>query len=292
MNRTDLFCCTVTHMIEPAHLAAFADKVVTAGPIAAAPIITDAHHDHVLTTRYELVPTPRGVIGRTESGESTMTWIEIATHLAEVATAQRADALSRTARTASRQTGDALVEVARADFAHAAATAAGLIDPPLQRQSVQGSDIELRSTPHRTTVSINGAAIVAVTPQQFTAHIDVPAHRDPTTGHIIDSFSETVTFVPRGDSNSPIPSSAGHRIGIEQLVATSGTNERWSLQVDGFDIGTIDVSALSGVHLSVYDEDPRYGERRLDTHLYVPQPLHAAMRRTPAFRSPPQGRSL
>ena len=68
MNGTDLFCSAVTQMIDPARLAAFASAVVSDGPIVAAPIITEARHDHVLTPRYELVPTSGGVTGRTETG--------------------------------------------------------------------------------------------------------------------------------------------------------------------------------------------------------------------------------
>ena len=97
MNRTDVFTRTAIEVISPLTLTEFVSKVVASGPIAAAPVIIEATYEHVITPRYELIPTTLGVTGRTLSGStSEMTWIEIASLLANVATTERVGALRRT----------------------------------------------------------------------------------------------------------------------------------------------------------------------------------------------------
>lgn len=294
MNGTDLLCCTVTQMINPARLAAFAATVVSDGPIVAAPILTEAQHEHVLTGRYELVPTSTGVTGRTESGEMSMSWASVATLLAAATTPEHARALSDAVTVGGRPRGPdrKALDAACADYAHAAATAAGLIDPPMARESENGFNIELRSTVHRSTVSINDVEVLSVSPDQSTTEIDVPAHSDPTTGEQIDRWSETVVFVPRRESNSPTPTSVGHRVGIQPWTPLNDIGARWSLQIDGFDIVIINASPRSGVNISVYDEDPSHDYLRFDTSFEVPQRPSPAQNRVAALKVPQMGREL
>jgi len=294
MNGTDLFCCTVTQMIDPARLAAFASTVVSDGPIVAAPILTEARHDHVLTPRYELVPTSIGVTGRTESGETTMSWVAIATLLAAATTPELVRALTDAVTVGGQPRGfdhDRL-DSARSDYAHAAAIAAGLIDPPMHRQVDNGFDIELRSTTHRTTVSINRIELFDIRPSQFTCNVDVRSHVDPTTGAEVDGFSETVLFVPHGESNLPTPPSVGDRVGIERLDPVSTDGAQWALQVDGYDSVIIEASAHNGVRVAVYDNDREQDYLRFEKHFPVPAHASPAERRFAALKVCSTGREL
>lgn len=292
MNGTDLFCCTVTQMINPGRLAAFASTVVSDGPIVAAPIITEARHDHVLTPRYELVPTDTGVTGRTESGEMTMSWVAVATLLAAVTTPERARGLGDAVTVGGRErpTNGPPLDVLRADYAHAAATAAGLIDPPMRRQSDNGFDIELRSTTHRTTVSINRVELFDMRPSQFISSVDVRSHIDPTSGEPVEGFAETVLFVPHGESNAPIAGPVGSRVGIERLDPDSDIGAQWALQIDGFDSVIIEAFPDRGVRVAVYDNDPEQSYLRFEKSFRVPATPSATEQRLASLKVSSAGR--
>ena len=292
MNGTDLFCCTVTQMIDPARLTAFASTVVSDGPIVAAPILTEARHDHVLTPRYELVPTATGVTGRTDAGEMSMSWVAIATLLAKVTTPERARTLSDAVTVGGRErcTGGESLDAIRADYAHAAATAAGLIDPPMRHESDNGFDIELRSTTHRTTVTINQVELLDIRPHQFTCNVDVRAHTDPATEQFIDGFVELVLFVPHGESNLPQAGAVGDRVGIERLDPNSEVGAQWALQIDGYDSIIIEAFPHNGVRVAVYDNDPTQHYLRFEKHFPIPPMPSAAERRLAALKIPQTGR--
>ena len=286
MNRTDLFCCTVTQMLDPARLTAFASTVLSDGPIVAAPILTEARHHHVLTTRYELVPNSNGVTGRTESGELSMSWAEVATLLAAATTPERARALSDAVTVGREPRGpdSDRLDAALSDYAHAAATAAGLIGPPMQQQTDNGFDIKLRSTTHRTTVSINQIELFDIRPHQFTCNVDVRSHIDPTTGAEVDGFSDTVLFVPHGDSNSPPAPSVGDRVGIERLDPGSADGAQWALQIDGFDSVIIEAFPHNGVRIAIYDNDRERDYLRFEKQFPVPPQPSPAERRLAALK--------
>lgn len=294
MNKTDLFCCTVTQMIDPARLAAFASTVVSDGPIVAAPILTEARHDHVLTPRYELVPTSSGVTGRTESGELSVSWVEVATLLAKVVTPERALALSNAVTVEGNETitdGESL-DTLRAGYAHAAATAGGLIDPPLRHESDNGFDIELRSTTHRTTVAINQVELFDVRPHQFTCNVDLRPHTDPTNGRQVDGFVESVLFVPRGESNAPRAGSVAARVGIERLDPDSDVGAKWALQIDGYDSMIIEAFPHNGVRVAVYDNDPTHEYLRFEKQFPIPPLPSPTQRRFASLKIPQTGREL
>lgn len=294
MNKTDLFCCTVTQMIDPARLAAFTSTVVSDGPIVAAPILTKARHDHVLTPRYELTPTNSGVTGRTESGESSMSWTAIATLLAEVVTPERARALSNAVPVGGNEksTDRESLDTLRAGYAHAAATAGGLIDPPLRHESDNGFDIELRSTTHRTTVAINQVELFDVRPHQLTCNVDVRPHTDPTKQRQVNGFDETVLFVPRGESNAPRAGSVGTRVGIERLDPDSEVGAQWALQIDHYDTIIIEAFPHNGVRIAVYDNDPKHENIRFEKQFPIPPLPSPTERRFASLKIPQAGREL
>ena len=294
MNKTDLFCCTVTQMIDPARLAAFASTVVSDGPIVAAAILTEARHDHVLTPRYELAPTSIGVTGRTESGELSMSWVEVATLLAEVVTPERARALSNAVTVGGNERGTdgELLDALLAGYAHAAATAGGLIDPPLHHESDNGFDIELRSTTHRTTVAINQVELFDVRSHQFTCNVDVRPHTDPTNERQVDGFVETVLFVPHGESNSPQAGSVGTRVGIERLDPDSEVGAQWALQIDGYDTIIIEAFPHNGVRVAVFDNDPKHENLRFEKQFPIPPLPSPTERRFASLKIPQPGREL
>lgn len=291
MNEADLFCTAVTQMIDSARLAAFASTVVSDGSTVAAPIITDARHDHVLTPRYELVPIDGGVTGRTEVGEMSMTWTAIASLLAAVTTPERARALGNavTVGGQERPTNGASLDELCADYAHAAATAAGLLVPPTYHESDNGYSLELRSTTHRTTVSINRVELFDIRPRPQTSVIDVRAHRDSGSGELAEGFSGTVLFVPVGESNAPVPGAVGKRVGLERLDPNSDVGARWAVQVDGFDSVIVEAFPERGVRIAVYDNDPDQEYLRYETIFPVAASHGTARQRLGPFEYRPRG---
>ena len=297
MNRTDLFTRTVIEVISPLTLAEFVSKVVASGPIAAAPVITEATYDHVVTPRYELLPTTSGVTGRTLSGStSAMTWIEIASLLANVATTERVDTLRHAIGPdgwnhtigADQQSTRRGVE----DFVHAAAVAGGLLDSPMQREVDNGFDLQLRSTRHRATLLINGVELFDVRPQDFTAHLGVRAHTDPHTHDDVAGFDAMVVFVPHGDSNTPRATSASERVGVQRLDPDSDVGAQWVVQIDGYDTVVVEAFPETGVRVAVYDSNPDEKFLRFDKSFPIdpiPPPVEHRLARV-SF--PRQGRAL
>ena len=296
MNRTDLFTRTAVEVINPVTLIEFSSRVVASGPIAAAPVITDASYDHVLTPRYELIPTTLGVTGRTLSGStSQMTWIEIATLLANAATPERVDALRHAIAPGwDRTIGADHRSITRAveHFVHAAAVTGGLLDPPMQREVDNGFDLALRSNTHRATLLINDVELLDIRPQDFTAHVGVRAHTDPRTHFDVAGFDAMVVFVPHGDSNTPRATSATDRVGVVRLDPDSDVGAQWVLQIDGYDTVVVEAFPDLGVRVAVYDSNPDEKFLRFDKSFPiepVPQPTDHRLSRV-SF--PRQGRAL
>ena len=255
MNRTDLFTRTVTELIDARRLSDFAFSAVHSGPIVAAALIADATYEHVVTPRYELIPTEQGVTGRTLQGlTSDMDWVEIVTLLAQATTPQRAMEIEEAVTDLGAD--NAYIRSVVQDYAHAAAVAGGLLDPPVRYDVDNGFGIQLRSTSHRTAVFVNDVEVCLIRPQQFTAHVEVPGHFDDATEIGEPGFASLVVFVPHGDSNTPTPRSAGERVGLERLDPDSVVGARWVVQIDGYDTVTVDASPHVGVQVGVYDINP------------------------------------
>jgi hypothetical protein len=296
VNRTDLFTRTAIEVITPLTLTEFSSRVIASGPIAAAPVITEASYEHVLTPRYELIPTTLGVTGRTLSGStSQMTWIEVATLLANAATPERVDALRHAIAPGwDRTIGADHESIKRAveDLVHAGALAGGLLDPPMQREVDNGFDLQLRSNPHRATLLINDVELLDVRPQDFTAHVGVRAHTDPRTHVEVAGFDAMVVFVPHGDSNTPAATSAADRVGVLRLDPDSDVGAQWMLQIDGYDTVVVEAFADLGVRVAVYDSNPDEKFLRFDKSFPiepVPQPTAPRLARV---NFPRQGRAL
>jgi hypothetical protein len=296
MNRTDLFTRTAIEVINPLTLTEFVSKVIASGPIAAAPVITEASYDHLVTPRYELVPTTSRVTGRTLSGStSEMTWIEVATLLANVATPERFDALRVVVPDGWDRTIGAdhrAMRRAVEDFVHAAAVAGGLLDSPMQREVDNGFDLQLRSNQHRATLLINGVELFDVRPQDFTAHLGVRAHTDPHTHDDVAAFDAMVVFVPHGDSNTPRATSASDRVGVQRLDPDSDVGAQWALQIDGYDTVVVEAFPETGVRVAVYDSNPDEKFLRFDKSFPIepiPPPVEHRLARV-SF--PRQGRAL
>jgi hypothetical protein len=297
VNRTDLFSRTAIEVIHPLTLTEFVSKVVTSGPIAAAPVITDTSYDQVVTPRYELLPTSWGVTGRTLAGStSEMSWVEVATLLANVATLERVDTLVHAIETDGwKPTFGADHELSRRaveDFVHAAAVAGGFLDSPMPREVDNGFDLQLRSTRHRATLLINGVELFDVRPQDFTAHVGVRAHADPRTHDDVAGFDALVVFVPHGDSNTPMATSAADRVGVLRLDPDSDVGAQWVVQIDGYDTVVVEAFPDLGVRVAVYDSNPDEKFLRFDKSFPIepiPPPVEHRLARV-SF--PRQGRAL
>jgi len=297
MNRTDLFTHIALDMIDPVTLNEFVSTVRHSGPIAAAPLIIESFYDHIVTPRYELIPTESGVIGRTLSGATAeMTWIEIATLLANAATPERVDALGGEIANAGsdRSTGGDYRPTMRAleDYVHAAAVAGGLIDPVSRHDLDNGFDLQLRSNRHRTKLLINDVELLDVRPQQFTAHVGVRPHQDPRARVEAAGFEAMVVFVPHGESNTPKAASAADRVGVERLDPNGDVGARWVLQIDGYDTVAIEAFADSGVRVAVYDSNPDERFLRFDKSFPINPRPSPAEHRLAKLSFPRPGRAL
>ena len=296
MNRTDLFTRTALEVINPLTLTEFSSRVVASGPIAAAPVITDASYDHVVTPRYELIPTTLGVTGRTLSGStSQMTWIEVATLLANAVTPERVDALHHAIAPGwGRTIGADHKSIKRAveDFVHVASVTGGLLDPPMQRQVDNGFDLQLRSNLHRATLLINDVELLDVRPQDFTAHVGVRAHTDPRTHVDVAGFDAMVVFVPHGDSNTPTATSAADRVGVLRLDPDSDVGAQWVLQIDGYDAVVVEAFPDVGIRVAVYDSKPDERFLRFDKSFPIEPVPHPTAPRLARVSFPRQGRAL
>jgi hypothetical protein len=297
MNRTDLFTRTAIDVINPLTLTEFVSKVVASGPIAAAPVIIEATYEHVITPRYELIPTTLGVTGRTLSGStSEMTWIEIASLLANVATTEWVGTLRHAIEPdgwkhtigADHHSTRRAVE----DFVHAAAVAGGLLDPPMQLEVDNGFDLQLRSTRHRATLLINDVELFDVRPHDFTAHVGVRAHTDPRTGVDVAGFDAMVVFVPHGDSNTPTATSAADRIGAVRLDPDSDVGAQWAVQIDGYDTVVVEAFPETGVRVAVYDSNPDEKFLRFDKSFPIEPIPPLVEHRLARVTFPLQGRAL
>ena len=297
MNRTDLFVCAVTQVVEPFALARTLDLLQIANRLSATAHLARGPHQHVLTPRYELTPGRTGVTGRSDIGSvAEISWSEIARLLEPVATPDRVGHLSRALEAEDpfpdAGSGQSGVEAVQHDIAHAAAVAGGLLRAPNLSEADGAIEIQLRSTTHWTTAYVNRVEIASIRPVQHTASVMIPGHFDHDSATRAPGFDSQVLFVPPGDSNAPTASMTNRRVGVERLDPDNHDGARWAIQIDGFDTLIVDASDRGRVQVSVYDHDPDQPFMRFTKSLPIPPPTSAAERRLSNLSCSRSGRSL